>query len=334
MNTKTLTVFKSESKTPFVYPAVKHQAKVIYADPAKSLQIRTMSLPELVTVRQNWLIPEGWPGIMKTMHASYACDPQGFYLLEEDQQPIASISVVTMPEIKAAYIGFYLVEKSHRGRGYGKLLLAKTMEYTAEQRGITSFGLNCVENAQPIYEHFGFKLAGIDDFWKYTATSDTRVQPAAIKQVSLNTLDDHLLADIARYDFAVLGTDRSNFLRNFLFKPSTITIISQQDGIVNGYGILSAREAPTAEPNPSFKIAPLYADNDMIAGNILQAMLSNLKPDESIYLESPWNNATAASVLHELGFTKYFAQAKMYAGEVPKFDSARMFCYSSIALGG
>ncbi|HSX21039.1 MAG TPA: hypothetical protein VLG38_07975, partial [Gammaproteobacteria bacterium] len=134
--------------------------------------------------------------------------------------------------------------------------------------------------------------------------------------------------------FAVLGTDRSNFLRNFLFKPSTITIISQQDGIVNGYGILSAREAPTAEPNPSFKIAPLYADNDMIAGNILQAMLSNLKPDESIYLESPWNNATAASVLHELGFTKYFAQAKMYAGEVPKFDSARMFCYSSIALGG
>src|SRR5690242_14098256 len=95
--------YKSPQATSFTYPNMEYVKQIIYSDPRLALQIRTMSLPELVEVRTNWLIPEGWPGIKFTLAATYASDPQGFYLLEKSGLPIASISVVNYPAIKHAY---------------------------------------------------------------------------------------------------------------------------------------------------------------------------------------------------------------------------------------
>src|SRR5579872_2648017 len=111
-----LFTYTTPNNTDFSYPNIGNDHKVIYAD--KDLRIRTMSLHELVQTRDNWLVPEGWPGIKCTLGATYASDPLGFYLLEKDGQKIASISLVTYPEINLAYIGFYLVIKSMRGKGF------------------------------------------------------------------------------------------------------------------------------------------------------------------------------------------------------------------------
>src|SRR5581483_1156075 len=104
-----LLAFNASSDQKFTYPDWAHSPRTIFEDIEAGLTIRTMSLPELVATRENWLVQEGWPGIRNTLAATYANDPEGFYLLEKDGNKIASISVVTYPAINFAYIGFYVV---------------------------------------------------------------------------------------------------------------------------------------------------------------------------------------------------------------------------------
>ena len=173
----------------FVYPIGDFSPKIIFHDGSNGLSIRTMSLSELVSIRENWLVPEGWPGIKNVLAAAYANDPEGFYLLEKDGDKIASISVVTYPEINFAYLGFYLVIKPIRGQGYGKFLINKAMEYTAVNRRVTAFGLNCVEAAVSMYQSYGFKVVTTDNFWKFTKSDSSVKNFVDGRIVKINTLD-------------------------------------------------------------------------------------------------------------------------------------------------
>lgn len=293
-----------------------------------------MSLPELVATRENWLVPEGWSGIKNVLAAAYANDPEGFYLLEKDGEKIASISVVTYPDIKFAYIGFYLVIKPMRGQGYGKFLINKAMEYTTVNRGVTAFSLNCIESAVPMYQNYGFQVATTDKLWKFTQSALPSKSSADAIRLEIDTVNQELLADLIKYDASVLKVQRVDFLHNFLSKPGTTTIIAQSAGNINGYGVISVRDPAIPEPFKSYKIGPLYADNADVAHAILQQLLSILNIDESAYLETPGNNNSAAELVQSLGFTETGVQPKMFKGHIPDFDAARMFCYSSIAIGG
>lgn len=318
----------------FAYLLGNFSSKIIFHDSSNGLSIRTMSLPELVATRENWLVPEGWPGIKNVLAAAYANDPKGFYLLEKDGEKTASISVVTYPEINFAYIGFYLVIKPMRGQGYGKLLINKAMEYTSANRGVISFGLNCVEAAVSMYQGYGFQVITTDKFWKFTKSSSVVKDSVDESILKINTLDQELLADLIKYDASVLKAHRADFLYNFLSKPGTMTIIAQSAHNINGYGVISVRDPAIPESFKSYKIGPLYADNADVAYAILQQLLSILNIDESAYLETPGNNNSAAELVQSLGFTETGVQPKMFKGRVPDFDVPRMFCYSSIAIGG
>lgn len=318
----------------FVYPVGDFSSKTIFHDSNNGLSIRTMSLPELVETRENWLVPEGWPGIKNVLAAAYANDQEGFYLLEKDGDKIASISAVTYPEIKFAYIGFYLVIKSMRGQGYGKFLINKAMEYTAVNRRVSAFGLNCVETTVSMYQSYGFQVVTTDKFWKFTKSDSALKDFVDASVLKINTLDQELLADLIKYDASVLKAQRKEFLPSFLLKPGTMTLISQNDGIIDGYGVLSVRDPVIPESFTSYRIGPLYADNADTAYAILRQLLSILDVNESVYLETPGNNYAAAELIQSLGFIETGFQPKMFKGQVPDFDVARMFCYSSIAIGG
>lgn len=330
----TLLAFNVPLDPGFIYPTRDFSPKIIFHNINDKLNIRTMSLPELVAIRENWLIPEGWPGIKNVLAAAYANDPEGFYLLEKDGEKIASISVVIYPEIKFAYIGFYLVMKPMRGQGYGKLLINKAMEYTTVNRGITSFGLNCIESAVPMYQNYGFQVVTTDKFWKFTKKDLHVKNNVREKILEISALNQELLDGIIHYDANVLKAQRKDFLHNFLSKPGTMTIISHDDSNINGYGVISVRDPAVTESFKSYKIGPLYADNADAAYAILQQLLAIINIDESAYLETPGNNSSAAELVQSLGFVETGVQPKMFKGQVPDFDVARMFCYSSIAIGG
>lgn len=324
--------FKTPMQESFAYPEWSENVTTIFSDPSKSLRIRNMSLAELLETRKNWLIPEGWPGMKYTLAATYANDKNGFYLLEKDGQKIACISVVTYPAIKFAYIGFYVVIKPMRSQGYGKLLINKAIQHATANLGIKSFALNCVESAVPMYQKYGFEVVTIDEFWKYTANSNPNKFNDDI--VELEYLTQDLLSELIKFDAEILGAERKDFLQEFLFKPNTITVISQIDGKINGYGVISEREPAIEEPNKSYRVGPLYASNSDLAEAILKQLITIAGANESVFLETPGNNQLAIALVKKLGFEKTGQQPKLFKGVVPNFDIERMFCYNSVAVGG
>jgi predicted GNAT family N-acyltransferase len=328
-----LLIYQAPQNENFKYPSTAAPAKIIFEDLIAKIRIRTISLTELVAIRDNWLVAEGWPSIKYTLAATYANDPEGFYVLEKDGEKIASISVVTYPETNSAYIGFYVVTKPYRGQGYGKLIINKTIEYSMQQRGINSFGLNCITSAVPMYQNYGFTVVTVDDFWRYTMPQAGKGQ-ADQELVQLDSLHANLFTDLVNYDYSILHAHRTEFLNNFLHKPCTTTVLAQTDGKINGYGVMSEREPATADLNKSFRIGALYADDIGTAKNILQQLMANVKLGESVFVESPGNNPAAAALMQDLGFEKTGAQAKMFKGVMPNFAVERMFCYNSVAIGG
>lgn len=327
-----LLVFKSLEKETFAYPNLPRDLNVIFEDPISALRIRNMSLSELVETRENWLVPEGWPGMKYTLSATYANDKNGFYFLEKNGQKIASISVVTYTEIEFSYIGFYVVTKPFRGQGYGKFLINKTMEHAATKLGINSFGLNCVESSVPMYQKYGFIVTTVDEFWKYTAVAHNNQTINEV--VDLKDLNQEFLSKLINFDTAILGAKRKEFLTEFLLKPSTITVIALENDKIQGYGVISEREPAVIEPYKSYRVGPLYANNLNYAQAILRQLKTIAAPNESVFLETPGNNSKAAEVAKTLGFEKIGEQPKLFKGSMPNFDVKRIFCYNSIAIGG
>lgn len=84
----------------------------------KPYLIRNMTPDEVERIAVEWAAKEGWnPGIYDAP-CFYAADPKGFFAGFLGDEPIACISAVAYdPDF--AFIGFYIVNPEHRGKGYG-----------------------------------------------------------------------------------------------------------------------------------------------------------------------------------------------------------------------
>lgn len=332
-----LIVFKSVSEeTTELLSEIKAQHICEITDRGQKLNIRTMAYSDLENVRTNWTRLEGWSAMRGALAVTYKIDPQGFYLLEKNNEKIASISIVSYPDMKFSFIAFFVVPQALRGLGYGGLLLNKTVEYSQKQRGITSFGLNCLESMSPMYKKWGFETKYIDTIWKFTAKSAVNFTNNDLKQNIVSILDQDLMHKLIAYDKAVFGTNRSAYLQNNINKVTTTTSIYKQDGNIRGYGIISLREPANPEPYTSYRIGPVYADDMDIAKNIVDSLLVtvNLQANEYVVLETPGNNKAATELAKDLNFEKVIDMHKMYKGEEPSHDASRIFCYSSLVTGG
>ena len=81
------------------------------------LRIRTMR-PDEIPIAVEWAAAEGWnPGL-----ANSACfatvNSDGFLVGELDGAPVATVSCINY-DARFAFLGFYIVRRDVRGRGYG-----------------------------------------------------------------------------------------------------------------------------------------------------------------------------------------------------------------------
>lgn len=332
-------LFRTTSAISSILPKLSIEPIKITAkqEPAKQLLLRTMSLAELAEVRATWIREEGWPGVRHGLGPTYSLDPQGFYLLEKDQEKVASVSVVSYPAIKAAYLGFYVVPKSLRGNGYGDFAFNQAIAHTMLTREITTFGLNCFTTMSPLYKKWGFTTYTVDSIWKFTASTNNIYSDAnAVDTIkSTDSISQDFFKQLVQYDAEVFGADRADFLGNYINKPDTITVVYIDNNKIQGYGIISSREPVQEEPHASYRVGPLYAQDGTIAENLLQHLIAatKLNPNESVYLETPGTNPHAAPIITKFGFVEIYKMDKMYKGEPPKHDEKRIFCYNSLATG-
>lgn len=307
----------------------KTSTKVLFTQ--GNLTVRNQTFPDVEDTVNTLMRSEGWPGMLHFWPIIFALDPDGYYMLEHNNKKIASISMVSYLKIKFAYVGMYVVEKELRSQGFGKILFEKILEHTTANRGISTIGLNCHEQMCSLYRQWGFETYTTDGIWKlsgYVAPENDTKQ--------VYSLDTNTLTKLFEYDATIFGTNRNEFLNSMINKPNTATVFVEDEKQIKGFGIISQRDPAQPEANASYRIGPLYANNEKLAYELLKRLLAavNLTSDQNVFLEAPDNNSHAAVILSQLGFKRLTSMNKMYLGPPPKFIESKIFGYTSLAFGG
>src|SRR5207248_5917424 len=99
-----------------------------------------------------------------------------------------------------AFVGFYIVREDLRGRGIGTQLFGLALA-RAEGRAV---GLDALLAQEPLYAALGFELAHRSERW--------RGEGGGVRPPGLSDLDEVDYDELERYDDAVFGVPRRDFL--------------------------------------------------------------------------------------------------------------------------
>ncbi|MCX7104998.1 MAG: GNAT family N-acetyltransferase [Methylococcales bacterium] len=275
------------------------------------LQVRKMSLQEM-SFAINAARLEGWnPGLFDA-DCFYHADPNGFLMAEIEGNTIGCISAVAYND-NYGFIGFFLVDPEYRGQWHGIRLGKVALEYLGDR----NVGLDGVLEKQVAYQNFGFNYAYKNIRFEGKAKSKKSLAALPIANVDFNKL--------LEYDRKIFLFPRTEFLRRWIAQVDSIGYYLENKDHLVGYGIL--RKCVTG-----YRVGPLFADNEAIAIEILEALISNIS-GEVYYLDIPEPNTEALKVAEQFNLHKVFETARMYSKEIPNVPLHKVFGITTFELG-
>lgn len=270
--------------------------------------------PDEISIAVNWAAEEGWnPGFADDACFAVA-DPEGFLVGELDGVPAATVSCVNYGA-SFAFLGFYIVRKDLRGRGYGLRLWDAAIAHA----GPRVIGLDGVVAQQQNYRRSGFAFA-----YANVRYGGTVAAPAA-PQGHVIALSELPLAAVEADDATVFPAPRTTFLRAWISAPGHIGCAVVRDGNLAGWGVIR----PCRQGH---KIGPLVADDRGTAEAVLSALLARVGGGE-VFLDIPGINRDAIALAQDLGLAPVFETARMYTGEIPSLRLDRLFGVTTFELG-
>ncbi len=275
-------------------------------------KIRPMSRAE-VDLAIEWAAREGWNPGLHDADAFHAADPEGFLVGLLDGEPVATLSAVRYGA-DFGFMGFYIVEPGHRGRGYGLQLWQAGLEHLAGR----NIGLDGVLAQQENYQKSGFKLAYRNIRYEGRPAGQSE-SIAGIVEASALPFDL-----LEAYDRRFFPTSRAVFLQHWLRQPGARSLAVVEGGQVKGYGVI--RPCRTG-----YKIGPLFADDPQLASALFSALTSGL--GAAVFLDVPEVNPAALALAERSGMTAMFETARMYTGEAPRIPLDGVFGVTSFELG-
>jgi len=276
--------------------------------------IRPMSRED-VQIAIEWATAEGWNPGLHDAECFYAADPSGFLMGLLDDEAIATLSAVKYGD-SFGFIGFYIVKPEYRGQGYGIQLWNAAID-TLKGRNI---GLDGVLAQQANYQKFGFQLA----------YRNIRCQGAGdgklVDQSGIVDLSTIPFEAIATYDRAFFPDHREKFLQSWINQQGCTALGILQDNQLRGYGVLRAC-------HQGYKIAPLFADQPLLAESLFIALKSSATAGAPVYLDIPEINTAAVHLVEKYKMKMVFETARMYTHACPDLPYDRLFGVTSFELG-
>jgi hypothetical protein len=83
----------------------------------------------------------------------------------------------------------------------------------------------------------------------------------------------------------------------------------------------------------SYKIAPLFADQPLLAESLFTALQSVAAAGAPVYLDVPEINPAAVHLAEKYGMKVVFETARMYTQDCPDLPYDRLFGVTSFELG-
>jgi GNAT superfamily N-acetyltransferase len=276
-------------------------------------RIRAMR-PDEIAIAAEWAAAEGWnPGL-----ADAACfatvDAEGFFIGELDGAPAATISCVNYGA-RFSFLGFYIVRRDLRGRGYGLRIWNAAIAHA----GARVIGLDGVVAQQQNYRKSGFQLAYANV--RYGGTIAAPSAPPA----DIVPLAQIPFAAVEADDATVFPAPRAAFLRAWIDAPGHVGRALMRDGRLAAWGVI--RPCRTG-----CKIGPLVADDRAAAETVLAALLGAVGAGE-VFLDVPSVNHAAVALAEDLKLAPVFETARMYTGAIRPLRLDRVFGVTTFELG-
>ncbi len=255
---------------------------------------------------------EGWNPGLSDAAPFYFSDPCGFFIEERMGEAIGCISAVAHTDAYG-FIGFYIVLPQFRHQGYGILLWNRALE----RLGKRAIGLDGVIAQQANYRKSGFvfectniRFAG-------------RVKGK--REASLCPLDAIPFEELAAFDAAVCGFNRSTFLQHWISMPRASLWAKRENGALAGYGVIR-------KCIKGYKIGPLFAKNGAIANDLFLS-LAEYAEGEEVFLDVSEMNPQALSLAKQHQLKPVFETARMYKGTPPLSVPNEIYGITSFEIG-
>lgn len=281
---------------------------------ADGLTVHRASMAEWLEVEE-WAAGEEWnPGVGDTA-CFHPTDPEGFFLGRRGGRAVSAVSVVNYSD-DFAFLGYYLVDPGHRRTGLG----IATWREALPHAGSRTVGLDAVPAQEETYRRSGFTPAYRTSRYSGRPTASGAPSPA----VEAVTPAHH--EAVAAYDRHCFPADRRGFVERWLTAEGHSAHVFLRDGAVAGYGVI--RRARSGS-----RVGPLFADDAQAAEALFDALIAHAGPNEEVHVDVPEDNAAAVALAASRGLEPGSHTVRMYAGEPPATDSARVFGVTSLELG-
>lgn len=264
----------------------------------ESLKIRPLLRSEFDLVIE-WAAKEGWNPGLHDADIFWQTDPQAYLGVELDGDLVAAGSVVSYTG-KFGFMGFFIVRPDLRGQGIGtQLWFHRRDALLARLDPGACIAMDGVFDMQDWYAKGGFVFA-------HRNLRMQGIGQAAEADIACVDLVELPFEQIAEYDTRHFGYSREAFLRPWVQPKSGRALGVVEDGRLRGYGVVR-------ECQEGFKIGPLFADDDVIADQIFEA-LSDHAAGQALILDVPEVNEAALALARKNGMQEVFGCARMYYG--------------------
>ena len=236
-----------------------------------------------------------------------------FYIGELNGQKISCISIVKHGE-SCAVVGYYIVIKAFRGKGYG----LKTWRFAFEDAGITNSSYNVQlyammnSNMQSRYEKWGLK----PDWMAKTFTFDvSRAQkslsdcqfPLSVAKIIPGSQVN--LEKLVEYGADVMGSSqvcKSMLAAWISIGEESSWVATDNSSEIVGYLIM---KKTTCFPEGGYRIGPFYSDSAAIARSLLKCAVefaADVSNRHQFYIELPCDNLEGVNIIEGFGATVIF----------------------------
>jgi GNAT superfamily N-acetyltransferase len=270
-------------------------------------------LPGEVSLAAKWAAGEGWNPGLYDAEIFGAVDPGGFFIAEDDGEPVGCVSCVRYSDA-FAFLGFYIVVPQRRGEGIGLALWRAAMQHGAR----CNVGLDGVPAQIANYERSGFHrdYANI----RYRTTGGGPPSGAT------ETIAPEYVDEIVDYDHACFPAPRDAFVRAWVAQPGATARCVREGGRMRGYGVLR-------RCGDGWKIGPLFADSDRVAHDLFADLRAAAAPGDNVYLDVPAVHRGAMGLAPRENMEAVFETARMYTAGRPPFHLDATYGVTTFELG-
>jgi GNAT superfamily N-acetyltransferase len=272
------------------------------------------SAAEVDAVHVAWAVAEGWNPGLHDAAAFFAADPEGWFVGRLDGRPVAAGSAVRYGDA-FAFMGFYVVEPAHRGRGYGLALTRARLEHLGER--VTGAD-GVVENLE-LYRRIGLELAWLNV--RRVIESPAVIRPADAT-VPLGAVTTEALV---AYDRAgAFPAERRSFLEAWRAMPDAVGRAVVERAELRGWALRRRCRV-------GWKVGPLVADGPEVAEALFRDVVAGA--DGPVTIDVPGVNPHAVALADGFDLPTIFETGRVYRNGVPSLDASKQYGITSLELG-